>query len=752
MPVPVPNFSKPPAHAVIKQQRAQSGASSNSNTFSALTYSHSLPPQGPPAAFGSREEWISSLPDWRRNKPRRIWEEDEPSGFHSGLAPAFDAGAIKGQRAQACVPPPYDPVIDEDADEIDLEREYEYIRECDQLEYDVESQWSGHSSGTDDHIMDLDAAPADRFSGLSRDIDPAPYAAESQGFLPTTVPRERIRGTGFSPRRPVTPFGEYVDRATAAEQSYAQVAVPSANWSYAPQFEANYPQPAPAPFYEQQEPAQAPESAAPSATLTYKAVADPLADWMADYVWKACTVGISLAPHYSPHGQHELRYSAMPPSHLATSIRSLFMSTLLQPSAIVLAVWYIVRLPVSFGPVVDGGIRQQTEIDFRSALLGMNHRYGIVEREVFENNVAFRLVLLGCMLANKWLDDHTFSNKTWHSISGVPIQALNTLETAALKVFKHDLTVPKAAWSQWLDHVLSYQSTSSPIGPPQPISRPGNDPRAIIRRSVEQLIDVAVRSGQPHPCEDRSCSLQHPQPVFIETEERKHLMETPSLELDIDLDEDGPLREEYMPKRRVSRAGSDRDARFAAVTSASRPADDWNMDRALPPPARWSPGEDEPLSRGMKAEMNRHYAPQPAMAPPPPPMQPSFAPSYGSTASWAQNKIEPAVPKMQLPHIQTSSSYAGMHGRSMSMSTAGGPYEAPAGHGRSASQSFYGSSTGYAYSDMRMTAKPSYQPQQESYWSAAPAQRPAYEAAWSRLVQPASAIFHQQAPWIRVGV
>ena len=89
------------------------------------------------------------------------------------------------------------------------------------------------------------------------------------------------------------------------------------------------------------------------------------------------------------------------------------MSTLLQPSAIVLAVWYIVRLPVSFGPVVDGGIRQQTEIDFRSALLGMNHHYGIVEREVFENNVAFWLVLLGCMLANKWLDDHTFSNKTW---------------------------------------------------------------------------------------------------------------------------------------------------------------------------------------------------------------------------------------------------------------------------------------------------------------------------------------------------
>jgi len=30
-----------------------------------------------------------------------------------------------------------------------------------------------------------------------------------------------------------------------------------------------------------------------------------------------------------------------------------------------------------------------------------------------EAHAPFRVFLLGCMLANKWLDDHTFSNKTW---------------------------------------------------------------------------------------------------------------------------------------------------------------------------------------------------------------------------------------------------------------------------------------------------------------------------------------------------
>jgi hypothetical protein len=48
---------------------------------------------------------------------------------------------------------------------------------------------------------------------------------------------------------------------------------------------------------------------------------------------------------------------------------------------------------------------------FRVALLG-DADIGS-DRETLETNTPFRLVVLGCMLANKWLDDHTFSNKTW---------------------------------------------------------------------------------------------------------------------------------------------------------------------------------------------------------------------------------------------------------------------------------------------------------------------------------------------------
>jgi hypothetical protein len=88
----------------------------------------------------------------------------------------------------------------------------------------------------------------------------------------------------------------------------------------------------------------------------------------------------------------------------------LLLSTLLQPSAVFLAVWYIVRLPVYFD-AGDIGTDCLKEMLFRAELLGES---GVgLDRDAIEANAPFRLILLGCMLANKWLDDHTFSNKTW---------------------------------------------------------------------------------------------------------------------------------------------------------------------------------------------------------------------------------------------------------------------------------------------------------------------------------------------------
>jgi len=104
-----------------------------------------------------------------------------------------------------------------------------------------------------------------------------------------------------------------------------------------------------------------------------------------------------------------MQYTA-PPQHLALSVHSLLLSTLLQPSAIFLAIWYIIRLPVYFGHTVLGP-ECGKEVAFRTALLG-ELSWGS-DRLSLESSAPFRLIVLGCMLANKWLDDHTFSNRTW---------------------------------------------------------------------------------------------------------------------------------------------------------------------------------------------------------------------------------------------------------------------------------------------------------------------------------------------------
>jgi len=109
-------------------------------------------------------------------------------------------------------------------------------------------------------------------------------------------------------------------------------------------------------------------------------------------------------------------YPVAAPSYLAPSIHNLLLSTLLQPSAVYLAVWYMVRLPVYFG-AAPLGAEFVKEKAFRAEFLGENQSG--FEREALENSAPFRLVVLGCMLANKWLDDHTFSNKTWYARSFV---------------------------------------------------------------------------------------------------------------------------------------------------------------------------------------------------------------------------------------------------------------------------------------------------------------------------------------------
>lgn len=114
------------------------------------------------------------------------------------------------------------------------------------------------------------------------------------------------------------------------------------------------------------------------------------------------------------------------------------------------------------------------------------------------------------------------------------------------------------------------------------------------------------------------------QPVFIGLEERKQvrLERDQALDadvLEIDLDEDGPLREEYLPKRRVSGAGSIRSTRSGRGYGDN--TNEWDQRSAgeienfLPPPARWSPAGDEPIHREKNRTGGQYVAVRPTAYP-----------------------------------------------------------------------------------------------------------------------------------------
>jgi hypothetical protein len=159
---------------------------------------------------------------------------------------------------------------------------------------------------------------------------------------------------------------------------------------------------------------------------------------------------------------------------------------------------------------------------------------------------------------------------------------------------------------------MSYHmSTASPTHP-QPISRPSANPYSIVRRAIEEIIQA------PAAC-DASSS---PQPVFIGLEQRKkekiekeQAMAADVLE--IDLDEDGPLREEYLPKRRGSYRAANPLPPPPSVGNVLGNMQIWDnhsiqeMDRTLPPPARWSPSGDEPIYPERNRLSGQYVAVQP---------------------------------------------------------------------------------------------------------------------------------------------
>jgi hypothetical protein len=161
-------------------------------------------------------------------------------------------------------------------------------------------------------------------------------------------------------------------------------------------------------------------------------------------------------------------------------------------------------------------------------------------------------------------------------------------------IFQHDLSVTPKDWSTWMNHVSLHHASLNPVAPhPQPISRPTSTPYSVIKASIDEILEASHRA--------QASSDVVPVPVFIGLEQKRSNMYPleKAVEVDIleiDLDEDGPLRDEYLPKR-INRSASLHSAHDKVI--------------ALPPPAKWSPAADEPFFPPQRTSAGKYVAVRP---------------------------------------------------------------------------------------------------------------------------------------------
>lgn len=61
----------------------------------------------------------------------------------------------------------------------------------------------------------------------------------------------------------------------------------------------------------------------------------------------------------------------------------------------------------------------------------------------------YRLFIVALMLANKFLDDNTFTNKTWSEVSGMKIKDVNIMESEFLEALDYNLFVRSDDYNIW---------------------------------------------------------------------------------------------------------------------------------------------------------------------------------------------------------------------------------------------------------------------------------------------------------------
>ncbi|KAG0648661.1 Meiotically up-regulated 80 [Hyphodiscus hymeniophilus] len=152
--------------------------------------------------------------------------------------------------------------------------------------------------------------------------------------------------------------------------------------------------------------------------------------------WFESTETLRKAEGLSPSSSPIKRLSdeALPSSGFRKWVVTILSTTQVSQNVILLALLFIYRLK-TLNPTVKG--RTGSE---------------------------YRLLTVALMLGNKFLDDNTYTNKTWAEVSGISVTEIHVMEVEFLSNMRYSLLASKEQWQQWqekLGKFWTYCDTAS---------------------------------------------------------------------------------------------------------------------------------------------------------------------------------------------------------------------------------------------------------------------------------------------------
>ncbi|KAG9095362.1 hypothetical protein FS749_010586 [Ceratobasidium sp. UAMH 11750] len=179
----------------------------------------------------------------------------------------------------------------------------------------------------------------------------------------------------------------------------------------------------------------------------------------------------------------------------------------------------------------------------------------------------YRLAVTALMLANKFLDDNTYTNKTWSDVSRISLSEINQMEKEFLNGLGHNLYVDTSTYDSWvrmLDGLIDAKHREA----------------EAYRRHQQHIPHLPVPTRQqPSSCRARSSSPTFPFTFTHPVAPRRdtHPITLPPLDMSPSV---------LVPHRSSKRSAHD------AFSPATAHASALPLKRAIPSPDSSSPGSD----------------------------------------------------------------------------------------------------------------------------------------------------------------